>query len=239
MKQEWLDRMIGDARQFGLDLTAAQAAQLGRYSDMLVEWNENVNLTAITDEEGIAVKHFVDSLSALPLLPMGASVVDVGTGAGFPGLPFAIARPDLKVTLLDSLDKRIKFLLAVTDALKLRNVRMQHGRAEEFGVKPEWRDSFDVSGARAVAGLPVLLEYCLPYVRKGGIFLAMKGPGADGEAASSERALKILGGRIVEIRSFLLPGTDMERNLVVVEKIAPTPKGYPRKSGKPSREPLL
>jgi len=238
MQQEWLERVVRDMRTFEVNLTSAQAAQLGVYADMLVQWNAGVNLTAITDEEGIAVKHFIDSLSGLPHVPSGASVVDVGTGAGFPGLPFAVSRHDLKVTLLDSLDKRIRFLQAVTDVLNLKNVRMQHGRAEDFGVKPGWRESFDVAVARAVAGLPVLLEYCLPFVRIGGLFLAMKGPGAAEETSAASEALRLLGGRIVEIRSFLLPGTDMERNIIVVEKIGPTPKGYPRKSGKPSKEPI-
>ena len=238
MNQEWIDRIRRDAATFGLSLDARMCGQFSQYADLLVEWNAHVNLTAITDEEGIAVKHFVDCLSAASLLPEGATVVDVGTGAGFPGLPFAIVRPDVSVTLLDSLDKRVKFLTAVTQALSLPNVRTQHGRAEDFGIDPAWRDAFDVATARAVAGLPVLLEYCLPFVKPGGIFLAMKEPGAQEEAAASEKALQVLGGRIVEIRSFLLPDTDMERNLVVVRKTGRTPKGYPRKSGKPAKAPI-
>lgn len=238
MNQQHLDRMRRDAAAFGVTLDDRMCAQFSRYADLLVEWNAQVNLTAITDEEDIAVKHFVDSLSATSLLPQGASVVDVGTGAGFPGIPFAIVRPDLAVTLLDSLDKRIRFLSVVADGLALPNIRTQHGRAEDFGLDPQWRDTFDVATARAVASLPVLLEYCLPFVKPGGIFLAMKGPGAREEADASENALQVLGGRIVEIRSFLLPGTDMERNLVIVKKTGRTPKGYPRKSGKPAKAPL-
>lgn len=238
MNQEWLERVVHDARNFGLELDRRQMDRFGLYAEMMVAWNENVNLTAITDDEGIAVKHFVDSLTVLPWVPKGSTVVDVGTGAGFPGIPFAVVRSDLQVTLLDSLDKRVRFLESVTKGLGLKNVRTQHGRAEDFGRKAGWRENFDVAVARAVAGLPVLLEYCLPFVRIGGLFLAMKGTDMKEEANASGRALQVLGGRIVEIRSFLLPGTDMERNIVVVEKIKPTPKGYPRKSGRPSREPI-
>ncbi len=238
MNQQCIDRMRRDAAVLGITLDERMCARFSRYADLLVSWNEQVNLTAITDEEGIAVKHFVDSISAVPLLPQDAAVVDVGTGAGFPGIPFAIVRPDVTVTLLDSLDKRVRFLSAVADELALPNIRTQHGRAEDFGINPVWRDTFDVATARAVAYLPVLLEYCLPFVKPGGFFLAMKGPGARDEADAAENALQVLGGRIVEIRSFLLPDTDMERNLVLVKKTGRTPKGYPRKSGKPAKAPL-
>jgi len=238
MNQQFIDRMRHDAAEFGITLDERMCGRFSRYADLLVEWNQQVNLTAITDEEDIVVKHFVDSLTAVLLLPQGASVVDVGTGAGFPGIPFAIVRPDVSVTLLDSLDKRVRFLSAVAGELGLPNIRTQHGRAEDFGNDPLWRDTFDVSTARAVASLPVLLEYCLPFVKPGGFFLAMKGPGAREEADAAEKALQVLGGRIVEIRSFLLPDTDMERNLVIVKKAGRTPKGYPRKSGKPAKAPL-
>jgi 16S rRNA (guanine527-N7)-methyltransferase len=239
MNQEWLERIVSDARTFGLQLDGRQTARLGSFAQMMLAWNEKVNLTAITDDEGIAVRHFVDSLSALPLVAEGAAVVDVGTGAGFPGIPFAVARPDLSVTLLDSLEKRVRFLKAVTESLGLANVQIRHGRAEDFGREAGWRECFDVAVARAVASLPVLMEFCLPFVRVGGLFLAMKGPDIAGEASDSAKALRILGGRIADIRTFVLPGTDMSRNIVVVEKERPTPEAYPRKSGKPSREPLL
>jgi 16S rRNA (guanine527-N7)-methyltransferase len=238
MDQVWLERIARDAREFGLQLNGRQTDRLGTYARMMLAWNEKVNLTAITDDEGIAVRHFSDSLSALPFVTEGSSVVDVGTGAGFPGIPFAVARPDLSVTLLDSLDKRIRFLMAVTESLGLANVTIRHGRAEDFGRLAGWRDCFDVAVARAVASLPVLLEYCLPFVRVGGLFLAMKGPDIAEEARDSVKALRVLGGRIVEIRTFVLPGTEITRNIAIVEKERPTPDAYPRKSGNPSREPI-
>ncbi len=238
MKAEWMDRVDRDLQSLGVPYGPAFSNAFLLYASLLVAWNENVNLTGITDDEGIAVRHFVDSLSIAPLVPEGATLIDVGTGAGFPGIPIAIARPDTRVTLLDSLDKRVKFLDAVTETLALKNVVAQHGRAEDFGVLPAWRDTYDVAVARAVAGLPVLLEYCLPFVKPGGLFLAMKGPGAREEAAQAAHALEALCGRIVDIRTFILPGTDMERNVVVVQKTGRTPKGYPRKSGKPGKQPL-
>lgn len=238
MTAQWLQRMVQDAHTLGVVVSEGMAGQLNAFAEMLVSWNERVNLTAITDDEGIAIRHFVDSLSAVPLLPHGASVVDVGTGAGFPGLPFAIVRPDLRIFLADSLDKRVRFLDGVIAALGLRQVQTRHGRAEDLGTDPALRDQFDVATARAVASLPVLLEYCLPFVKPGGLFLAMKGPGASEEAEQSAHALEVLGGRIVGINRFFLPGTDMERNIVVVKKNGRTPKGYPRKSGKPGKQPL-
>jgi 16S rRNA (guanine527-N7)-methyltransferase len=238
MTSQWTQRMVEDARTLGVTVTEKMAEQFNTYAELLVSFNERVNLTAITDDEGIAIRHFVDSLSAVPLLPHGSSVVDVGTGAGFPGIPFAIVRPDLRVSLADSLDKRVRFLDEVVAVLGLGRVTTRHGRAEELGVDPAWRDQFDVAAARAVAPLPVLLEYCLPLVKPGGVFLAMKGPGATEEAEQSTRALEVLGGRIVEIRRFFLPGTEMERQIVVVKKTGRTPKGYPRKSGKPGKQPL-
>ena len=238
MNRDSMARVATDAAGMGVPLLPSMTEALHAYADLLVEWNEQVNLTAITDDEGIAIRHFVDSLSVVPLVPAGATLIDVGTGAGFPGIPVAIVRPDVQVTLLDSLDKRVRFLDAVLSAIGLQQVRTQHGRAEEYGLVPDWRDSFDVAVARAVAGLPVLLEYCLPFVKPGGLFLAMKGPGAREEAEGAAHALAVLGGRIVDIRTFLLPGTDMERNVIVVKKTGRTPKGYPRKSGKPGKQPL-
>lgn len=222
-----------------LQISEEQVKQFSMYAAMLQDWNERVNLTAITADEDIAVKHFVDSLSLLPHLKKGCSMTDVGTGAGFPGIPCAIIREDIQVMLVDSLDKRCKFLSAVVEALGLKNVRVTHARAEDFGQNPTHRERYDVATARAVAPLPILLEYCLPLVKQGGLFVAMKGPGAAQEVPESDKALTVLGGKLREVLSFRLPETDMERNIVLVEKTQKTPSAYPRKSGTPAKKPLI
>ncbi len=233
------------ASEYGVTVDETACAKLDRYAELLVEWNEKMNLTAITDPIGITVKHFADSLAALPLLPekQGISLIDVGTGAGFPGIPLAIVRPDIKLTLLDSLNKRLVFLEAVCDELGIPVQRI-HARAEEGGRKPELRDSFDVATARAVAALPVLLEYCLPFVRPGGCFLALKGPDSDEEHRASGNALSRLCGKTVGVHKLLLPKQphdgleQQERRVFVFEKTAPTPPAYPRASAKIAKAPL-
>ena len=231
--------------EYGVQLNAEALDKLDTYAALLVEWNEKMNLTAITDPTGSVVKHFTDSLAAVPLLPQkqGISVIDVGTGAGFPGIPFAIARPDVRLTLLDSLNKRLLFLEEVCRELDIPVQRI-HARAEEGGRKPELREQFDVATARAVAGLPVLLEYCLPFVKKGGCFVALKGPDSDEEHRNSEKALAKLGGRTTAVHKLTLPVTpregleQQERRIFVFEKVQATPPAYPRASAKISKAPL-
>ncbi len=206
-----------------------------KYAELLKDWNTRINLTAITDDEEIKVKHFQDSLSILPFLKEG-TLADIGTGAGFPGLPVAIERPDIQVTLVDSLDKRVKFLQCVVDTLELKNVKCIHARAEDFGRDPDFRESFDYVTARAVASMPVLLEYCLPLLKNKGQFVAMKGANADEEKFDS--ALKALGGQLIKTEKFILPGTDMQRCIFVVEKKGKMSPKYPRKAGMPTRKPL-
>jgi len=206
-----------------------------QYMRLLQEWNKVMNLTAITEDEEIRVKHFKDSLTILPYIK-GESLVDVGTGAGFPGIPVAIERPDLKVTLVDSLEKRVKFLTCVKDSLNLSNVTCVHARAEDAGRNPIFREQFDCATARAVASMPVLLEYCLPLLKSGGRFIAMKGANADEE--KFDGALKALGGKLVEKQSFTLEGTDMMRCIFVVEKCGNISTKYPRKAGLPGKNPL-
>ncbi len=218
---------------WGVTVDDTAAERLDVYARLLVEWNERMNLTAITDPEGIVLKHFADSLAAAPLLPQGAfSLVDVGTGAGFPGVPLAILRGDMQLTLLDSLNKRLVFLEEVCRAVGVNATRV-HARAEEGGRNPALREVFDVATARAVAGLPVLSELCLPFVKKGGRFLALKGPDAPRECEEAARAVQVLGGRFADGMSVTLPnpvaeGGVSERHIVVIEKIAPTPPKYPR-----------
>lgn len=210
----------------GIPLTDKQAEDFSVYAKMLVEWNEKINLTAITDDEGICEKHFLDSVLPLTIaeIPSGATVIDVGTGAGFPAIPMRIFREDIKITLLDSLNKRINFLSEVSGALGL-SAECIHARAEDGGRNPDLREKFDVATARAVAALPVLAEYCLPYVKVGGVFLALKGPSED--TAAAEKIIATLGGKIERAEEYALPCGD-GRKLIVVRKTAPTPKNYPR-----------
>ncbi len=225
--------------QLGFGLSQEQATRFSLYAKLLVEWNEKINLTAISDEEGIVIKHFLDSLSILPLIPETCkTVIDVGTGAGFPGIPLKIVRENLQITLLDSLEKRVKFLSEVYNALELKGISAVHGRAEDFGVDKQYRERFDMAVARAVAALPVLLEYCLPFVKVGGLFMAMKGPDVKEELKESQKAIDVLGGELMEIKSFNLPFSDYERCVVMIRKCRHTPSTYPRKSGKPTKLPI-
>lgn len=223
----------------GIGINREKYELFGKYAEMLTEWNRSVNLTGITDPAGISEKHFLDSLLIFAhcRIPENSSVIDVGTGAGFPGLPMKIYRPDLKVTLLDSLMKRVNFLKAVSDKISESDPKYAavciHGRAEDLGRDPKCREKYDIAAARAVAALPVLAEYCLPLVRTGGSFIAMKGPNEDLKAG--ERAVKALGGEINEIHELALPCGD-RRVIAVIKKISATPTKYPRSSGQISKK---
>lgn len=234
------DMMLREgAAAFSGELDDLKLRKLFKYKDLLMEWNQKINLTAIEDDRDIIIKHFIDSFSILPYLKQpGIRLVDVGTGAGFPGLPVKVMLEALEVVLLDSLAKRVGFLDTVISELALEKIRAVHGRAEDFGVKPDYREKFDVSTARAVAGLPVLLEYCLPFLKTGGIFIAMKGSSTE-EVENSRKALEILGGKIEEVRELTLPFSDIKRNIIIVKKYRQTPTKYPRKAGKPLKEPLI
>lgn len=210
--------------------------RFARYCGLLQEWNRKMNLTAITDDEGVAVKHFADSVLPLTLCPVpkGARVIDVGTGAGFPSIPMKLVRGDLELTLLDSLQKRLDFLRAVCGELGLQ-AELVHARAEDGGREARYRGSFDLAVSRAVAGLDLLAEYCLPFVRTGGLFLALKGSAGREEAKTGARAASLCGGKIREVIDYRLPNGD-SRTLVVVEKVAATPERYPRTSQKIKKE---
>lgn len=235
---EWKEKLISGAKQLGIKMTMSQAEQFQSYLELLLEWNEKINLTAITDPDEVLEKHFLDSLTLLSHceIKQGARLIDVGTGAGFPGIPLKIMRPDLELTLLDGLNKRLVFLGEVCSALGLEAERV-HKRAEEAGLDPKMRESFDIVTARAVAPLNVLAEYCLPLVKMKGYFLAMKGPGAKEEVNQAEKALGILGGTEVKLLSLSLP-TAGERNIAAIRKKAFTPKGYPRHGGTITKHPL-
>ena len=233
------------AAEYGLTVDDATAKRFDRYAELLVEWNQKMNLTAITDPVDIVLKHFTDCLTAVPLLPetKGISLIDVGTGAGFPGVPLAIFRPDVRVTLLDSLNKRLIFLQNVCDELGLQ-ATLVHARAEEGGRRADLRERFDVATARAVAALPTLCEYCLPFVKVGGRFVAMKGPDSDVERQEAAAAIRLLGGHVSGVQTISLPAQphdgieQQERRLFVIEKKAATPSRFPRQSAKIAKEPL-
>ncbi len=223
-----------------MNLTDKQKEQFNKYYEMLTDWNENINLTAITDKDEVWLKHFEDSLSIVKIKDMDhtESVIDVGTGAGFPGLPIKIAYPNIKLTLLDSLDKRIRFLEAVVRELGLTDVTCIHGRAEDFSRSPEYREKYDLCVSRAVAGLSVLSELCIPFVKPGGSFVAYKSEKAEAEIAEAENALAILNGRIKTTEEFTLSDNVQKRVLIDIEKTGLTPEKYPRRAGVPAKKPL-
>lgn len=210
------------------------------YRDLLKEWNQKINITSIEDDEEIYLKHFIDSVLLLNKdnINENKKIIDVGTGGGFPGLPLKIINDNFEVTLLDSLRKRIDFLKEVSQVLNLNNVKLIHGRAEDFGQNKEYRENFDICVSRAVAPLNVLSEYCIPFVKVGGYFAAYKSDNISQEITNSDKAIKELGGRIKEIKEISIPGADIIRKIVIIEKIEPTKAKYPRKAGKPSKDPL-
>lgn len=235
-----LDRLAAGAKRLGVDLAPQQLSAYREYHRLLLDWNQRFNLTAIETPEAVIDKHFVDSLSCASMLDLTrpSRLVDVGTGAGFPGLVLKIAFPQLEVLLLDAVNKRLRFLCRVTAALQLTGVTTLHARAEEAGRDPRWRGRFDLAVARAVAPLNTLAEYCLPLVRTGGWFLAQKGPEVSAELDAAQPALRMLGGGPASIHRLTLPGTEIGRSLILVPKIAPTPRDYPRLPGTPKKHSL-
>lgn len=224
---------------FGISLTDNQINQFMKYYELLIEWNKVMNLTAIIDFREVIIKHFLDSLSLVKVLrPNDEKLIDIGTGAGFPGIPLKIVFPNMNITLLDSLNKRIYFLEEVIQALGLNNIKAIHGRAEDFGRDKNYREQYDLCVSRAVAKLPTLSEYCLPYVKAGGFFIPYKSGQSVEEIKEGEHALNILGATIEQVKEFYLPETDIERMLIVIHKKNKTPLKYPRNAGKPSKEPL-
>lgn len=227
-------------KELSIVLNDKQIQQFEQYYNILVEWNKVMNLTAITEYEEVVEKHFLDSLTIVDAINMEKieTLIDVGTGAGFPGIPLKIAFPHLKVTLLDSLNKRIKFLNEVIDLLELDDIKAIHGRAEDYAKQAEYREQYDICVSRAVANLATLSEYCLPYVKVDGLFVPYKSGEIDEELKSSEKAVSILGGKVEDVVKFQLPGTDIGRSFVKIHKIKETKKKYPRKAGMPTKEPL-
>lgn len=223
----------------GIELSDRQLQQFADYYELLAERNKVMNLTAITEFKEVVDKHFIDSLSLVKVIGLSREkVLDLGTGAGFPGIPLKIVFPDIDLVLLDSLNKRLLFLQEVIEKLALKKVRTLHGRAEDFGRDVKYREQFDLCVSRAVAKLSSLAEYCLPYVKTGGYFISYKSGKAEEELEMAENAIKTLGARLERVKGFVLPGTDMERSLIVLKKLLQTPKAYPRSAGKPAKEPL-
>lgn len=225
-------------RHIGCELTELQVNQLCQFGDLLLEWNQRLNLTRITDPQEVILKHFIDSM-VLSKFVQGVDLADLGTGAGFPGIPLKILRPELKVVLIDSLKKRLDFLDVVIEKLDLKDINTIHARAEDFGRNKNYRQYFDMVSSRAVARLPILLEYALPVLKIKGRFLAAKGLQADQELAESYKALKILGGMSEGIEHFNLGSSAEHRAVILIRKVGHTPSQYPRKAGTPSKSPIV
>ena len=225
------------AKKINIDLTDEMIDKFFLYKKLLLEWNEKINLTAITDEKEILIKHFIDSLTIEKYIPQNAKIIDVGTGAGFPGIPLKIVRPDIEVVLLDSLNKRINFLNEIIRECQLDKITTIHGRAEEIANKLEYREKFDISTARAVANISTLLELCTPFLKVGGSFVCMKADAVE-EMKNAKNALEILGMKAEKIEHIILPNIDATRTIIMYKKEKNTPKKYPRKPGTPAKEPL-
>lgn len=226
--------------EFNISYTDRMIEQFNLYYDILIQWNKFMNLTGITEYYDVTVKHFIDSLSIVKIIDMTnvTSLIDVGTGAGFPGVPIKIIFPHIKICLLDSLNKRVKFLNEIISKLDLDNISALHGRAEEIAKRGEYREKYDLCVSRAVANLSSLSEYCLPFVKKGGQFISYKSSDIDKELLSSKHAISVLRGEIEDIIKFKLPNTDIDRSLILINKVNETNRKYPRKAGMPTKEPL-
>ena len=225
--------------EIDIKLNDKEMDDFSNYMNLLLEWNEKINLTAITDKKEIILKHFIDSLSIHKYIRENENILDIGTGAGFPGIPLSITKKNNSFTLVDSLNKRINFLNEVIQKLKLKNVNTIHSRAEDLGKNKKYREQYDIVTSRAVANLTVLVEYLLPFVKIGGYCICMKGPNIEEEINESKFAIKTLGGKIEKVDSIILPDSDFERNIILIRKESNTPNKFPRKAGMPIKSPLI
>lgn len=236
--EEFKEKLITSVDALGITLSEMQLKQFYAYMNLLIDRNKKINLTAIVEPNEIILKHFVDSLTILKYISDGTKIIDVGTGAGFPGIPLKIAKPSIEIVLLDSLQKRINFLEEVIKQLNIEKIKTIHSRVEDFGKDQKYREKFDMATSRAVANLSTLSEYLLPLVKVGGKVISMKGSFIGEELENSKNALNILGGKIEKIEKLNLPNSDMNRNILIINKIKNTPNKYPRKAGEPSKKPL-
>ncbi len=237
-KKRFEEEMSKKSKILGVRFSVEQIEQFYKYMNLLIEWNEKMNLTAITEPKEIILKHFIDSLTILKYIDDNSKLVDVGTGAGFPGVPLSIMNPTLKITLVDSLNKRLIFLQEVVKELNLKNIEIVHARAEEFGQNKNYREKFDIATSRAVANLATLSEYLVPLVKIGGKIISMKASNAKEEINDAQKAIEVLGGKIEKIEEFDLPESDIGRTIIIIDKNKCTPAIYPRKAGTPAKEPI-
>lgn len=240
MSRENIELLENGLKNFNIDVNDTMLEKFEKYREILVEYNKNMNLTGITEQREVYIKHFLDSVAIFKdgYIMDGLSVIDVGTGAGFPGIPYKICNPTIKLTLLDSLNKRINFLKEVCTNIDFDDVEFVHGRAEDFGQNEDFREKFDIATARAVANLPVLLELCIPFVKVGGFFICLKGPNAENEVEEAKNAMDVLDVKLVENIEVSLPDEELKHRILVFKKIKETLGKYPRKAGKLSKKPL-
>lgn len=237
-KKRFEEEMSKKSKILGVRFSVEQIEQFYKYMNLLIEWNEKMNLTAITEPKEIILKHFIDSITILKYIDDNSKLVDVGTGAGFPGVPLSIMKPTLKIILVDSLNKRLIFLQEVVKELNLKNIEIVHARAEEFGQNKNYREKFDIATSRAVANLATLSEYLVPLVKIGGKIISMKASNAKEEINDAQKAIEVLGGKIEKIEEFDLPESDIGRTIIIIDKNKCTPAIYPRKAGTPAKEPI-
>lgn len=238
LKEEFSEKIKEYMNKINIEISDKQIEKFFDYMNLLLEWNEKINLTAITEPEDIILKHFVDCATILKYIKDEDKIIDIGTGAGFPGMPLKILNEKLDITLMDSLNKRINFLNEIINKLDLKNIVAIHARAEELARNKEYREKFDIAISRAVANLSTLSEYMLPFVKKDGMVISMKGSNIEEEVKNAKKAIKILGGEIEKIDNFNLANTNNIRNIITIKKVVKTPKEFPRKAGKPSKEPI-